>query len=90
MCRYLSQGDQLIAAIDSEGPLAGRPLDEVLAWRRPDSAAGCYCDPDARQHKWGLVLETIHWALNQASDIGPQPLGNTPQASRQGNGGTNS
>jgi hypothetical protein len=27
------------------------------------SPAGCYCEPDSRQHKWGLVLETIHYAL---------------------------
>jgi hypothetical protein len=25
--------------------------------------AGCYCDAASRQHKWGLVLETIHYAL---------------------------
>ena len=25
--------------------------------------AGCYCEPASRKHKWGLVLETIHFAL---------------------------
>ena len=35
----------------------------VIGWHRPVSAAGCYCDEASRVHKWGLVLETIHYAL---------------------------
>jgi hypothetical protein len=62
MCQYDAEG-KLLAAVDAEKPLLGRPLDEVLEWRRPASAAGCYCEPASRQHKWGLVLETIHYAL---------------------------
>jgi hypothetical protein len=27
------------------------------------ASAGCYCEPESRLHKWGLVLETIHYAL---------------------------
>ncbi len=23
----------------------------------------CYCEAESRAHKWGLVLETIHFAL---------------------------
>jgi hypothetical protein len=63
MCRYLDQPEKLLAAIERERPLAGRPLHEVLSWTRPACAAGCYCDADAREHKWGLVLETIQYAL---------------------------
>jgi hypothetical protein len=63
MCRYLSDRDPLMAAIAREKPLLGRRLDEVLAWRPPVCSAGCYCDPASREHKWGLVLETIHYAL---------------------------
>jgi hypothetical protein len=40
-------------------------LDTVLSWQREVSAAGCYCDSSSRDHKWGLVLETIHYALVQ-------------------------
>ena len=36
-------------------------------WQRPDCAAGCYCEPTSRKHKWGLVLETIHYALARGS-----------------------
>ena len=63
MRRYASAGDQLLTDIDREKPLQGRPLNDVLTWSRPASAAGCYCEADSRRHKWGLVLETIHFAL---------------------------
>lgn len=63
MCRYISDGEALLAAIAAERPLQGRPLDDVVRWTRPSSPAGCYCEPYSRQHKWGLVLETIHYAL---------------------------
>ncbi len=46
-----------------EQPLNGKPLNDVLGWTRAASGAGCYCEPESRQHKWGLVLETIHFAL---------------------------
>ena len=52
-----------MVAIEQEKPLGGQPLNNVLTWARPASGAGCYCEPDSRQHKWGLVLETIHFAL---------------------------
>jgi hypothetical protein len=65
MCRYISHQDVLLAAIDQEKPLLGSPLNDVLAWNRPASGAGCYCEPASRQHKWGLVLETLHYALAQ-------------------------
>jgi hypothetical protein len=63
MCQY--DGGRLLSAIDCEKPLLGQPLDRVLLWQRSDCAAGCYCDPAGREHKWGLVLQTIHYALTQ-------------------------
>jgi hypothetical protein len=63
MCRYLVDAVDLMGAIDREKPLLGRRLEEVLTWSRPTIGPGCYCEPEARQHKWGLVLETIHYAL---------------------------
>jgi hypothetical protein len=63
MCGYIRNAPQLMAAIAEERPLVGLRLDDVLSWARPTSAAGCYCDASSREHKWGLVLETIHFAL---------------------------
>jgi hypothetical protein len=63
MCGYIDHPADLMAAIQREKPLAGQRLDRVLSWPRTACAAGCYCDPAAREHKWVLVLETIHYAL---------------------------
>jgi hypothetical protein len=63
MCEYLREGERLVDTIREEHPLLGHPLDDVIHWTRPRIGPGCYCEPDARQHKWGLVLETIHFAL---------------------------
>jgi len=65
MCRYREDASQLMDAIDREKPLHGKRLDTVLSWQRERSAAGCYCEQASRDHKWGLVLETIHYALIQ-------------------------
>ena len=65
MCAYLSEARLLEQAIALEKPLLGRPLNEVLSWQRQFSPSGCYCDPISRSHKWGLVLEVIHYALVQ-------------------------
>ncbi len=63
MCGYLENSDRLMTAIAAEKPLLGQPLAAVLGWRRGASPAGCYCDAGSREHKWGLALETIHYAL---------------------------
>ena len=65
MCQYQVNAGPLMAAIDRERPLFGQPLANVFAWRRDFSPSGCYCDSGSREHKWGLVLETIHYALDQ-------------------------
>jgi hypothetical protein len=65
MCRYIENSSELMTAIDQEKPLIGEPLNAVLTWQREACAAGCYCDSASRNHKWGLVFETIHYALVQ-------------------------
>ncbi len=72
MCQYLRDGEALIEAIGRDAPLAGQPLDAVLSWKRAAHGPGCYCEREARQHKWGLVLETIHYALAQDGGT-PEP-----------------
>jgi hypothetical protein len=65
MCRYMNNAEHLMVAIEQEKPLLGQRLNDVLTWQRQFSGAGCYCEPSSRKHKWGLVLETIHYALVQ-------------------------
>jgi hypothetical protein len=71
MCEYLTNAEQLLSNIEKEKPLLGRPLDDLLAWQRPYDPAGCYCSSSSRTHKWGLVLEVIHFALatRQKADL---------------------
>jgi hypothetical protein len=65
MCEYLRDAPSLMGKIESEKPLLGRALEEVLHWQRVSSPAGCYCEPEMRLHKWGLVFEVLHFALAQ-------------------------
>jgi hypothetical protein len=72
MCQYQTGAGALMGAIDREKPLLGQPLASVFAWRRGPSPAGCYCDAASREHKWGLVLETIHYALHEQRKNGQE------------------
>lgn len=64
MCRYVKESESLMRSIGEEvPPVVGRRLDDALSWQPQSSPAGCYCDEASRAHKWGLVLETIHYAL---------------------------
>ena len=65
MCEYLRDASALMGKIESEKPLLGQPLQEVLSWERVSSPSGCYCEPEMRMHKWGLVFEVLHFALNR-------------------------
>lgn len=65
MCQYVEDPERLMTAIEGEKPLSGERLNAVLKWPRGASAAGCFCEAASREHKWGLVLETIHYALAQ-------------------------
>jgi hypothetical protein len=65
MCGYIEKPVRIMEAIAQEKPLLGQPLASVLEWRRTGVAPGCYCESTSREHKWGLVLETIHYALTR-------------------------
>lgn len=65
MCEYMNDTETLMSAIKNEKPLIGKPLNDVLNWAREYTPAGCYCGKSSREHKWGLVLEVIHYALVQ-------------------------
>ncbi len=80
MCEYRRNPHALMAAIGGETPLIGQPLAAVLEWERPASPSGCYCDAPGRLHKWGLALETIHFAIAQdhATVFGSSPTPGAP------------
>ena len=47
--------------------LPGNRLDKVLEWEPPASPAGCLCSQSSRDHKWRIVLQTLHYSLLQES-----------------------
>lgn len=65
MCEFIRNAATLVEAIAKEKPLLGCTLNEVLNWNRQFSPSGCFCDAVSREHKWGLVLEVLHYALVQ-------------------------
>lgn len=70
-CEYLNDAGAFMRNIAAEKPLLGRPLNDVLTWKREYNPSGCFCDLSRREHKWGLVLEVIHFALAQREKLLP-------------------
>jgi hypothetical protein len=85
MCAYLEDAATLMKAISSEQPLLGKPLNDVLGWKRTAAPSGCHCTADSRAHKWGLALEVIHYALSHApamaDPIGRESIGRSVPSS---------
>jgi hypothetical protein len=65
----MTNSEHLMVAIDHEKPLLGQRLNDVLTWQRPLIGPACHCEPASRKHKWGLVLETIHYALARRESV---------------------
>lgn len=63
MCQYIKDGKQLMATIENEKPLLGKPLNTILDWNYASSPAACYCAAASREHKWGIVFQTLHYAM---------------------------
>ncbi|MEJ2615062.1 MAG: hypothetical protein P8Z35_08890 [Ignavibacteriaceae bacterium] len=65
MCKYIDDPESIMHKIEIEKPLIGKSVNEILKWPYQFSPEGCYCKPESREHKWGLVLEVLHYALVQ-------------------------
>jgi hypothetical protein len=65
MCEYIRDSETLMSNIENEKPLLGKQLNEILNWKFQFSPEGCFCKSYSREHKWGLVLEVLHFALVQ-------------------------
>ncbi len=68
MCEYITDPEALMNNIQNEKPLIGKPLDNILNWKYRFSPEGCFCKAESREHKWGLVLEVLHFALVKLED----------------------
>jgi len=65
MCSFIKNPEKLTSAINDEKPFLGEPLNDILNWQRANKPSGCFCDKGSRNHKWGIVLEVIHYTLVQ-------------------------
>jgi hypothetical protein len=65
MCSYIEDHRGIMESIKGEKPLDGELLDAVIDWDPDSVASGCLCGPADRNHKWRIVLQTLHFALKQ-------------------------
>ena len=66
MCAYLDKPERYMSQLEAYRPLVGRPLHEALGWDPPTSPAGCLCTRASQDHKWRIVLHTLHYALENS------------------------
>lgn len=69
MCEYIKNAATLMHQIEQEKPMLGKSLVEVVGYSWPSMPEGCYCKQESRMHKWGLVLQTIHFALAHRTEL---------------------
>lgn len=65
MCSFIQERAGLMSRINDYKPLLGQLLPAVLTWRPVTNIAGCLCTREHQDHKWLMVLQTIHYALAQ-------------------------
>ena len=64
MCAYLDKPDRFMEQLNCYQPLVSQPLSDSLTWQTPTSPAGCLCTRASQDHKWRIVFQTLHFALN--------------------------
>ena len=67
MCSYLADAEAILEKTRQPPALPGRSLGKVLEWTPPSSPAGCLCSQSSRDHKWRIVLQTLHYSLLKES-----------------------
>jgi len=63
MCAFGASPDRFLSEIESWNELTGCSLSEVLSWAPDINPAACLCMPGNRNHKWKMVMQTVHYAL---------------------------
>lgn len=66
MCAYLDNPDRCMNQLGTHRPLVGCLLKDVLSWNPQVSPAGCLCTRANQDHKWRIVLQTIHFAVERS------------------------
>jgi hypothetical protein len=66
MCAFLDKSDGFMAQLRSHRPMIGELLKDALKWNPQVSPAGCLCTRANQDHKWRIVLQTIHYTLENS------------------------
>lgn len=66
MCSFQQNPNAQLPAIAAPPPVLGWTLDAALGWKPEVLQSGCLCSEADRNHKWRLVLQTLHYRLNSA------------------------
>jgi hypothetical protein len=68
MCSVRENEAAFWRALSAETPFLGHPLAEALDWNPPTNPAACLCTSENRDHKWRMVLHTLHYALSRSNE----------------------
>ena len=66
-CAFREGPEAFISSMEEPPALVGETLGVALAWEPDESPAACLCTAANRNHKWKIVLQTLHHALNQSA-----------------------
>jgi len=64
MCAFLDKPERYMTQLRAHQPLVGQSLSSALTWQSPTSPAGCLCTRASQDHKWRIVLQSVHYALH--------------------------
>ena len=62
-CAAMASPDSFYERIRDFAPIAGRTLDEALAWSPDIEYSGCLCSEGNLNHKWRNAIQAIHLAV---------------------------
>ncbi|MDP7049477.1 MAG: hypothetical protein QF721_08500 [Verrucomicrobiota bacterium] len=64
MCSNLKDPEEFPCEMVRVPAFVDQPLVQVLEWDPAVEPAGCLCRPPARDHKWKIALQTVHYKLH--------------------------
>lgn len=62
-CSFIEGPERHLAEVAGQPPIIGRHLDDAVQWAPDILPSGCLCRETDRNHKWKLVLQTLHYRL---------------------------
>ena len=64
MCSYLKDPEGFPREMVGVPGFVDQQLDQALEWDPVVEPSGCLCRQPARDHKWKIALQTVHYKLH--------------------------